>query len=282
MKENKIYKYMPYRKEFFENFLLRITQKNALNDPFEMEPSINWWVDLFLESRHPSKRFGNTKEEIKEFIASQPKNSNWRHFGIDFFKTKGIISFSATKDNILMWSHYANNHQGIVVEFDSLNDFFHKNFLSSTDSNEGKLKKVTYEKTRLTNLKDDLNSPYFHKAKNWKYEREYRLLLNFGVSDMCLFEKEKVINISQDILNELSCENYNATLKRVTSRVHYGLAEDSNMMFMIKIPESAIKAIYLGANCLDVNNDIINNKKELLNMFLKIPKSIKLIFLTKC
>ena len=30
----------------------------------------------------------------------------------------GVFSLSAHNDSILMWSHYANNHKGLVFEFD--------------------------------------------------------------------------------------------------------------------------------------------------------------------
>ncbi|PRM92600.1 hypothetical protein CJ673_10180 [Aliarcobacter cryaerophilus] len=83
---------MPFREIFFENFLLRASHINTLNDPFEMEPSIEWWANLFLELKN--YRFGQTKEEIFSYIRMQNLNSPWRHLGTDLFKEYGIISFS--------------------------------------------------------------------------------------------------------------------------------------------------------------------------------------------
>ncbi len=36
---NKMFKYTPLRLEFFDNLLIRASQKYALNDPFELRPS---------------------------------------------------------------------------------------------------------------------------------------------------------------------------------------------------------------------------------------------------
>lgn len=33
-------------------------------------------------------------------------------------KNTGIYCFTKSEDNILMWSHYANEHKGICLEFD--------------------------------------------------------------------------------------------------------------------------------------------------------------------
>ena len=38
----------------------------------------------------------------------------------------GIFSLSKVPDNILMWSHYADSHKGIVLEFDSNHAYFNK------------------------------------------------------------------------------------------------------------------------------------------------------------
>ncbi|TOC13300.1 hypothetical protein CGJ90_24575, partial [Vibrio parahaemolyticus] len=35
----------------------------------------------------------------------------------------GICSLSKTFENILMWSHYADNHKGFVVEFETPTNF---------------------------------------------------------------------------------------------------------------------------------------------------------------
>jgi len=90
-----------------------------------------------------------------------------------------------------MWSHYADNHRGIVIEFD---------FSSDPCS---KLYKVQYSKHRIKTLptidpkKSILNATIFRdiaitKADEWSYEKEYR-----GIYD--LSETKKIIVNNQAI-----------------------------------------------------------------------------------
>lgn len=79
-------------------------------------------------------------------------------------------SFSEKKDNILMWSYYADSHRGVCLEYDlsklSVNDSEQKAILSS-------LKKVWYSGERYC----DRNGSYtpFVKAQEWAHEQEWRL-----------------------------------------------------------------------------------------------------------
>jgi len=262
MQDDEIYKYMPYRKEFFENFLLRISQKTALNDPFEIEPSLDWWADLCLQTKND--RFGNTRQEIRGYLKEHENTSGWRHLGTSLFKEEGVVSFTKNKKNILMWAHYADSHKGMLVTFDSSHDFFHTTFTNQSKLSVGKLRKVTYRTKRLHTLEDDMSSPFFHKSKSWKYEDEYRLLLGFGVSNIGLVEKrileknKKALEKNKKTLEndpeleKLEYEDYNKSLKKITSRLHNQMAESPNIMFMITVPKEVIKAVYFG---IDMKED---------------------------
>lgn len=263
-----IYKYMPYRKEFFENFLLRISQKKALNDPFEIEPSLDWWADLCLQTEN--YRFGKTKQEIRDYLKKQPNFSTWKHLGTSLFKREGIISFTKEENNILMWAHYADSHKGILVAFDSSHDFFHKTFTNQSKFSVGKLTEVKYRTKRLDTIENNMSSPFFHKSSNWKYEKEFRLLLNFGASDIGLVESNKIKNDNE--LRNLEYEKYNKFLKKITSRMHYEMAENPNIMFMVTVPKETIKAVYFGANMQE--NDKLEIKKIIENN--NVLKHIKL------
>ncbi|HHG3336599.1 DUF2971 domain-containing protein [Vibrio parahaemolyticus] len=89
---NSLFKYTTFRKEFFEDFLIRVTQKYALNDPFELTPGGEGKVDNSI---------------IK-----------------DAYFDHAVFSLSETKNNLLMWSHYAQDHKGIVIEFDANEKIF--------------------------------------------------------------------------------------------------------------------------------------------------------------
>lgn len=91
----------------------------------------------------------------------------------------GITCFSDNKENILMWSHYANKHAGACIEFHSIP-------LIRSLTNNGKTKvnvnEVTYSsELRTLNFhespKKALDNLIFTKAEDWRYERELRVLL---------------------------------------------------------------------------------------------------------
>jgi hypothetical protein len=93
-------------------------------------------------------------------------------------------SFAGRNDSILMWSHYADNHQGFCVEYD-----IHK----IPESHQFRrtlfpiiYSKRLYDSTELVvdwieKPRSDWNPyfpllPFVHKAEDWSYEKEWRLL----------------------------------------------------------------------------------------------------------
>ena len=115
-------------------------------------------------------------------------------FNNEFFPQIGVYCISSLKDNILMWSHYANNHKGICLEFEI--NFNYVDFMATTVSVETFLDIQTLQNNffsyGLTNVKYDEKRPLFSslsssnfferngaliltKYKQWKYEQEYRI-----------------------------------------------------------------------------------------------------------
>jgi len=88
----------------------------------------------------------------------------------------GILSLTEKADNLLMWAHYAQSHEGFVIGFNMRDPFF-----SRPDARKDALhdlRKVRYSTRRpqlkfLTEL--SLLEMYFTKGKEWKYEQEWRM-----------------------------------------------------------------------------------------------------------
>ncbi|MCH7989143.1 MAG: DUF2971 domain-containing protein [Planctomycetes bacterium] len=87
----------------------------------------------------------------------------------------GILSLTERNDDILMWSHYADEHKGICIEFrtDIDSSFFVKAepvAYSKKYPQLNLLEVVTNEKIRAA-------APWMlTKSVHWKYEREWRVL----------------------------------------------------------------------------------------------------------
>ncbi|OYY95047.1 MAG: hypothetical protein B7Y41_05705 [Hydrogenophilales bacterium 28-61-23] len=98
----------------------------------------------------------------------------------------GVLCLSSKFDSPLMWSHYANQHRGVCVEYD----------LSKLTPHE--LHKVTYGESRKV-LASQINNWVLHndtaarqainkaslltKSGEWAYEREWRLLGQVGLGE---------------------------------------------------------------------------------------------------
>ncbi|WP_305843054.1 DUF2971 domain-containing protein [Photobacterium leiognathi] len=99
------------------------------------------------------------------------------------FSKYGIISFTETKDNLLMWSHYGDNHKGFVVEFNYNHNYFRSMFNNSSNDIEGNIYRVLYRKERFHGKSTEEDSAFlelfFHKSDEWEYEKEHRLLISF-------------------------------------------------------------------------------------------------------
>lgn len=75
---------------------LRASRITELNDPFE------WRIGTIAETPELAEE---GRRAIDEFVNRM--NSQW-----------GIISMSAVASDPVIWSHYADSHKGIAMEFD--------------------------------------------------------------------------------------------------------------------------------------------------------------------
>lgn len=96
----------------------------------------------------------------------------------------GICCFSQTHSNNLLWTHYADQARGLCFVFDreKLHESFQKNLKGSNyrmmDDN------VTYKGVKRLDLRiykngefDYTSAHLFSKTSHWKYEKEYRFVL---------------------------------------------------------------------------------------------------------
>lgn len=88
----------------------------------------------------------------------------------------GVFCLSETATDVLMWAHYADNHKGFLIEFDSEHEFFHQAWQDGTD----RFRRVNYLSER-TNVKTaaalNRDEVFFTKSKAWEHEREWRMVL---------------------------------------------------------------------------------------------------------
>jgi hypothetical protein len=101
-----------------------------------------------------------------------------------FRKRAKVCSFSEVNDSLLMWSHYANHHRGLCIEYDletlGPQHFFRRNLYPvqySKDSYD--LRPFMQGLTSGSRNEYRLMIPLLamlHKFDGWRYENEWRLM----------------------------------------------------------------------------------------------------------
>jgi len=109
----------------------------------------------------------DSKEEYSKFYSKLIKESKDKTF---------ITCFSEKNDSILMWSHYADRHKGLCIEYDFSS-------LENHDLLKQFLFPVIYENTIFDATKFFIHSKILHnisyraaitKSHEWSYEKEWR------------------------------------------------------------------------------------------------------------
>ena len=119
---------------------------------------------------------------------------------IDFDATNkfaGIFSTSLKWDNILMWTHYAENHSGFIVGFDEkkVRDSLLFHFGAKVEYPDN----LTFPKIQPSMSDLELfYKRFFVKSKDWSYENEFRLINDFRDPD-----KKRVLNYPIELIAEV-------------------------------------------------------------------------------
>jgi len=178
-----LYKYLT-----FENTLrvldgsVRFTQPGAFNDPFEMVPELH--VPKDLESNEISIRFDvlaprrqpSVGELAIDFESDHCNDFNSRRILSSLNQSIGILCLSKNESSLLMWSHYAEEYSGAVIEFDEEHEFFAGLFDIEYRENRPKKDISSY-------LNGDSPIPIAElcvKPKDWEYEKEHRIVRNLS------------------------------------------------------------------------------------------------------
>lgn len=130
-----------------------------LNDPFEK-----------VYSTKMLEEYDGTEQIVTDFFIPFQKDID------EYFKKVGILSLCKENTNLVMWSHYADNHKGYCVEYNLNSNII--NQLNFENEDEVFLMKVEYEDTPLDFLSLPSNFQFYlrRKSKLWEYENEFRYI----------------------------------------------------------------------------------------------------------
>ncbi len=182
----KYYSHLPL--EFFNEPTLKITSPIHLNDPFEslLPGDISEYINEL-----------NIKDEINGSYTKEDVITTLNNTMTD----NGVISFSETQRNLLMWAHYADDHKGLCIGYESDEVFFEatKNRLK----HYSELRKVNYDTVRhnifgeIESIKDPALLHYYittnvmlTKGESWIYEKEHRFIIPTNKADYIRIKKD--------------------------------------------------------------------------------------------
>lgn len=176
-----LYKYYEV-KDFLPKILsgesLKFSCPFDFNDPFESRSC--YQIDNSDEGKrfiheklkenysNPSKRISEAQRIQRKF--SDPRPIDEEPAYQELIRKIGVCCFSEVKDSILMWSHYANEHKGICIGFDTTKSLFRFAWQVNYQEEFPITKRpsesvdVLLDKTMLT------------KADCWSYEKEWRIV----------------------------------------------------------------------------------------------------------
>lgn len=190
----KLYKYMRLSdaERLLHQGALRFTQPSAFNDSFELNPSFDLMSKQDLAALPdapdaPGMKILTPEALQSMFAAVMPglvrtmsqhagqegafslRNNEIGKLTLD--SEFGILCLSEVPDSLLMWAHYADQHRGVVFQFDANHVFFAESDLGCDVASKGP---VDYSNKRPILSHSNLRSPsvFFRKSPEWAYERE--------------------------------------------------------------------------------------------------------------
>jgi Protein of unknown function (DUF2971) len=164
---------------------IRFTQPSAFNDPFELLPEICVPVDqterrLKISFDPAAKRRSPPVGEVGENSAGYNCcDITSRNILKELNQSIGILCLSRVSDSLLMWSHYADQYAGAVIEFDGGSGFFDGQIEIEYRSHRPKKDISAY-------LSEDAPVPLAElcvKSEQWRYEDEVRIIRKLAVCE---------------------------------------------------------------------------------------------------
>ena len=174
--------------------LLRYSQPNSFNDPFEALPI--WSLDGLNNEIIERFFVGNTPRQEQLPFAKRRDYKARKHASVKRLAREnpekltdilmeesnrvasedtGILSLSASWEASPMWAHYASDHEGLCIGFDCLHHYF-------THRKDNLVCKIEYAKVRpIVPIESIMEmgmavALYEFKDDRWQYEEEFRLI----------------------------------------------------------------------------------------------------------
>ncbi|ENQ8704931.1 DUF2971 domain-containing protein [Vibrio harveyi] len=231
----RLYKYTSFSaaEKIIETLKIGFNQIDNFNDPFEGRATGLW------DPSHNSDR--TNVNTLSQALLKARVNHR-------------VLSLTREPLNPLMWAHYANSYEGVVIEFDSIvsqlnSDKFvipaAKGDMIYTRTKPTKKDFSSYHRDLLNNTEEILKRTFLFKSQDWSYEEEVRVVGELQ-SKRSLFKTELI---------------------------------NGRAMSMYSFPKGSITAVYIGYNAFrpfqvvtDDLNDYIQKQQRTLEFYKTLIK----------
>lgn len=136
-------------------------------------------VKLLTTSREPLETYIEICKNHKTPFSLTPEqhlskvNARWNQIVKDINLELRICSFSTTIKSLLLWSHYADEHKGISIEYDFADTELVTTFIQPVIYRDLIEKLGFFDEYSVMKM---VGSSLI-KSKDWKYEKEWRLTI---------------------------------------------------------------------------------------------------------
>lgn len=232
----KVYKYLPFSsgsKCILTDGTMKFSHHSEFNDPFDcktvydIEKSMAYLKsrpDLFKEAGRrlklsPAQRLSKRKQ--MEHGIKRSLESGEFHDGV--IGEVGICCLTKKPDNILMWSHYAENHEGFVVEF-TVDDSPQNIHMNNVEERLfGWDVEYTKDMPIITAGERDFNAVkdvFLMKSPDWSYEAEYRVLSMKKGAGIHAFDQKRISKVIAGVkMPEQAFEELNELVNQLNGKI---------------------------------------------------------------
>ena len=162
---------------------------SQMNDPFEARPHFQWPTSpheakeqrqhLLKLAKAENLSFKQRQKRVSEIMANPAQYIPGFQAGLNLtFEQQRLCCFTELSNDLLFWSHYADSHRGMCLEFDATRDPI------------GRAYRVCYRDeyptVKVSEWKENPLRAILTKSPDWAREREYRSLLIKDTTDKLL------------------------------------------------------------------------------------------------
>jgi len=205
--------------DYFLDSFFWLSSSSVFNDPFDTSGQITYegsvlqkrtrWNNI-VKSQAPHLNKKQRELEVTRLMASKSNTlESMQKITQKNLEKIGLHCLSKDPRSLLMWSHYTNQHKGIVLQFEIAKD--PEAMLNAM--------KVDYsDEYPVLNLAQDLQGQLqkiiLRKFTDWEYEKEWRLLIINGASTYLKFQPKALTGV---IFGCRADDNLRLRIKKLTS-----------------------------------------------------------------